>query len=456
VILVGADLNTLVNSDVVNNLNPAPAPALATADWLPSGLAVWNYLGNFSQGNSMELQQRYCLQAGQMGIPNNTVDAGFGGNLQQLAAYCKEQGAGVRVLIWRRWNTLTDQATRRAWFQQLQQWGVAGAKIDFVEGETKDKIDFYENTIKDAAEFHVSVIFHGSNRPTGQPRTYPNYISSEAIKGLEHARLSPDNLANCINPFTRLLAGPADYTPLSLDNTPNVGRMANTSAAQQIGTVITYTTPVQNLSVDPAVLLTHPAGSFIAGIPTVWDETVVLPLAKIGDLMAMARRKGSTWFVAVYSASASARSVTLPLTFLKSGDFNGSFLADDPASQTAVVASAGTVTAGGSMTLQLRPYGGWAGRFASVSGMLIGTTSTRLALREDALVLSQDGRRVSLRWQGEGPTALSLLSAEGKTVWTRNLQAGHDFDFSMPSAGGAYWLRAGSGEREFTRRLISY
>jgi alpha-glucosidase len=453
VILAGEDLNTLVNNDVINDLNPAPAPALANADWTPSGLAVWNYLGNFNQGNSMDMQQRYCRQAGEMGIPNNTVDAGFGGSLQQLAAYCKDQGAGVRILIWRRWNSLTDQNTRRDWFKSLQQWGVAGAKIDFIEGETKDKIDFYENTIKDAAEFHVSIIFHGSNRPTGQPRTYPNYISSEGIKGLEHSRLSPDDFANCINPFTRLLAGPADYTPLSFNNAPNVGRMGKTSAAQQIGTVITYTTPLQNLSVDPAVLVTHPASKFIASIPTIWDETVVLPMSKIGDLCAMARRKGNTWFVAVYSASPAARTVTLPLDFLRSGDFDGTFVSDKMDIQTDVVLSTQQVKAGASLTLQLRPNGGWAGRFVGPGGVWARPLAP---LRGNSLVLSQDGRHVSLLWQGESSAALRLLSAEGKTVWTRNLEAKGGFDFSMPASNGAYWLHAGSGETETVRRLISY
>jgi alpha-glucosidase len=453
VVLVGADLNTLVNTDIIHNLNPPPAAGAYDAPWVTQGLAVWNYLGNFHAGNTMDLQKRYSRQAGEMGITHNTIDAGFGGSLGEIADYSKQQGKGVRVLIWRHCSGLKDRNARRSWFQSLQTAGIAGAKIDFIESEQKDAVDFYENTLKDAAEFHQLIIFHGSNKPTGQDRTYPNFISSEGIKGLEHARLKPDDQADCINPFTRLLAGPADYTPLSFDPTPGTGRMGKTSAAHQIGTIMTYTTPIQNLSVDPAVLVTHPAIKFITAIPTVWDETRVLPMSKIGDLCAMARRKGNTWFVAFLSGSPEAKTIEFNTSVLGVQEYEAAIVADKPESQTDVAQSAQRVGAGATLTVQLRPFGGWAGRLEGQGGVFARSAG---AARPGRLALSRVGGAVTLRWEGDAAPSLSLLSADGKALWSRSAAGRNHFGFSLPEGRGAYWLRARTGGSEEVRRLLSF
>lgn len=450
VVLTAPDLNALVNTDVIRNLNPPPAPGAFEAPWITQGLAVWNYLGNFQAGNTMELQKRYSQQAGQMGITHNTIDAGFGGSLSDIAAFSKQQGAGVRCLIWRHSSSLQDRAGRRSWFQSLEQAGIAGAKIDFIESEQKPAIDFYENTLQDAAEFHQMIIFHGSNKMTGADRTYPNLISSEGIKGLEHARLKPDNQADCINPFTRLVAGHADYTPLSLDNTPNVGRMANTSAAHQIGTIITYTTPVQNLSVDPAVLVAHPAIKFITSIPTIWDETRVLPVSKIGEVCAMARRKGNTWFVAYLSGSPDAKTFELNTADLGSQEYDAALVYDKADSQTEVLQATQRVAAGGKLAISLRPYGGWAARLTGQGGVLVRTQGRA----PGRLSLARQGRAVTLRWDGAG-ASLDLLSADGRALWSRGLEAGRDVGFSLPAASGAYWLRVDAPGGAVTRSLFS-
>ena len=81
-------------------------------------------------------------------------------------------------------------------------------------------VDFYHRVAKKAAEHHLMIDFHGAYKPDGMRRTYPNLITREGVMGLEYnkwsARITPDH--NVMLAFTRMLAGPMDYTPGGFTN----------------------------------------------------------------------------------------------------------------------------------------------------------------------------------------------------------------------------------------------
>jgi alpha-glucosidase len=195
--------------------------------------------------------------------------------------------------------------------------------------------------------------FHGANKPAGESRTWPNELTREAVQGLEHRSMPEWARHNTTLPFTRFLAGSADYTPVVFGE-----RRKETSWAHQIATSIVFTSPLLVYGAHPQSLLDHPAADLIKTVPSVWDETIVLPPSRIGEIAAFARRRGTTWFVAVLNGPAPA-SLKLDLGFLGGGRYDALFVrdtADNPASVTLEESQVGRDDA---FPLELRPGGGF-------------------------------------------------------------------------------------------------
>jgi alpha-glucosidase len=172
------------------------------------------------------------------------------------------------------------------------------------------------------------VNFHGSNKPTGEFRTWPNELTREAVRGMESKALKERARHDTTLPFTRLLAGPADYTPVHFGE-----RRGDTTAAHQIASAAILTSPLLTFAASPRNLLAHPAVALIKSIPATWDETIVLPPSEIGELAVFARRSGTMWFLAVMNGP-EARTITVPLAFLGPGEYEALAIRDrkdDPA-----------------------------------------------------------------------------------------------------------------------------
>jgi len=228
VVMIGADLNTLVNCDVVHNLCPPPDPNLfpqgINTEWLKPGRTVWRYLDG--GGNSLENMKEFSRLAGQLGFEYHVVE-GFWSRwsdqqIKELVDYSRQQGVGL--WFWRHSRELRTPQAREAFFKRLHDLGVVGAKIDFFDHEHKDVIDQYTALLKEAAKYHVLVNFHGANKPTGEPRTWPNELVREAVRGMEASKLADRATHNVTLPFTRYLAGHGDYTPVHFGS-----RRANTT-----------------------------------------------------------------------------------------------------------------------------------------------------------------------------------------------------------------------------------
>jgi alpha-glucosidase len=310
IVLIGADLNTLFNSDIVRNVAPPPDPQLFPqglhADWIRPGRAVWADLDG--RNESIEGQKEMVRLAQQLGFEYDVME-GFWRNwteaqLKDVVDYSRARG--VKIIIWSSRAQVQDPQKLKDWFDMCSRVGVAGVKIDFFDHEHKEVLDLYEMMAKAAAEHKLLVDFHGANKPTGLEQTYPNIVGIEAVRGMEFS--GPYAQHDVTLPFTRLLAGMADYTPVHFG-----ARLADTTWAHQVANAVILQSPLLVYAADPANLLANPSVDVLKAIPSYWDETVVLPVSEIRQVAAFARRSGDTWFVAIANGPY-ARTVRIELS----------------------------------------------------------------------------------------------------------------------------------------------
>jgi alpha-glucosidase len=368
VIMVTSDLNSLVNCDMVHNLSPAPNSLLFPkgfdTEWIKPGRCLWSWLADKRDITPANMKE-FSKMASQLGFEYNLVDEGWGywkeegkdnwDLLRELVDYSKTLGVGIWV--WKAYpdrkgiEGIKDSVKRREFFSKCKAVGVVGLKIDFFDSESQEIIDFYQNALKDAAKYHLMINFHGSNKPTGESRTYPNEMTREAVRGLENR--PPWALHNTILPFTRYLAGHADFTPIHFGK-----RIGETSWAHQIASAVVFTSPLLVYGADPKSMLDNPCLEIIKNIPTIWDETIVLPPSAIGELAIMARRKGDMWFIAALNGQ-TARQVTINLSFLGKGKYIASIVHDDKDEQQTAINEKMEVSNKQSISIDLNIAGGF-------------------------------------------------------------------------------------------------
>jgi alpha-glucosidase len=355
VVIAGRDLNTIVNSDAIPNLCPPPDKTLfpqgIQTPWLRTGRAVWRYLDGGE--SSVAGIKEFSRLAGELGFEHQIVEGQWQkwseAELRDVVDYSRSQG--VDLWVWRHRNTLGDPDKRRALFAMLQKVGVKGVKVDFLDHEAKEVIDLYQAILRDAAEHQLLINFHGANKPAGEPRTWPNEMTREGIYGLEHKRMEAWGRFNATFPFVRMLAGHADYTPVVFGE-----RRRETSWAHQIASAAILTSPVLVYGGNPASLLANPAVEMIKTIPSVWDETRVLPPSEIGELALFARRSGNRWFVAAMNGGAE-RTLKIDLSFLPRGSYQALIVRDRMEEAGAVLVETREVS--GSIELPVRASGGF-------------------------------------------------------------------------------------------------
>lgn len=326
VVMVGGALNDLVNSDIVESLAPAPDPAvfpegLATS-WARPGRSVWDWMSRFPGGITAENAKLNSYWANQLGWEYNTIDEGWGNwnngdpwqKVREITAHADP--LGVRILLWVRSSNLKSREMRTEFFKKLKAAGVSGFKADFFDFDSvspaaKERVELVEAILKEAAVYHLVADLHGTGKPIGQFRTYPNLLNLESVYGKEQF---PNAAASVYPPFTRLLAGPADYTPLGLEG----NLKGNRTGAFEIATVVNMAGPLVTLAERSDTMAKSAFAPVIRSIPCMWDETTVLQGSEVGEACAMARRKGDDWYVAIMNAGL-ARTWSLPLAFLKPG-----------------------------------------------------------------------------------------------------------------------------------------
>ncbi|HEX2778380.1 MAG TPA: glycoside hydrolase family 97 catalytic domain-containing protein, partial [Gemmatimonadaceae bacterium] len=248
-----------------------------------------------------------------------------------------------------------------------------GIKVDFMQRDDQGVVDFYWRTAREAGARHLLVDFHGAHKPAGLNRAWPNVLTFEGVRGLEWNKWSAEVTPRhtLILPFTRMLAGPMDFTPGAMLNAqPRDFRvvfdrpMSIGTRAHQLAMYVIYESPLQMLADSPSEYRREPeAMDFLASVPVTWDETRALA-GKVGEYAAVARRSGDRWFVGAMTDSA-ARTLPVPLSFLGEGRWTMDLWADGPnADRNGMDFRRGSreVSRGDTLRLELAPGGGFVAR----------------------------------------------------------------------------------------------
>jgi alpha-glucosidase len=386
VLLVGTQPGRLVESNVITSLNPPSA--IQDTSWIRAGKAAWNWwsgnLGPDGKGAFTTANMKYYVDfAAQAGLEYMLVDAGWSvpGDITKMNGRIDipevvRYAASKKVKTWI-WLGYTDTAKQmEEAFPLYEKWGVAGLKIDFVERDDQGGIDWYYRVADLAARHHLMLDFHGATKPTGMERTWPNVLGYEAVAGMEQSKAgSRDNPDHHVTlPFTRMLAGPMDYTPGAFDNVTKEEFEARSQApmvmgtrAHQLAMYVVYDAPFQMVSDHPSAYNDQPAFEFIKAAPATWDESKVLN-GLPGEYITMARRHAGDWFLGSMT-NWTPRDLDLPLAFLGNGRYRAEIYADaDDADRLPKNTSIRNQTVDRSMHLKvhLAPGGGYAVRLVPI------------------------------------------------------------------------------------------
>jgi alpha-glucosidase len=356
VLMIADSPGRLIESQIVNNLNPPQV--FADTSWIKPGKASWDWWSGpyddnvtFKPGKNLATSKHFVDFSSQAGFQYFMLDAGWavrimaGNNdsgvditkpipemgLPELLSYAKSKNVGV--WLWAHWIDIDRQMDEA--FPLYEKWGVAGVKIDFMDRDDQWMVDFYHRVARKAAEHHLMIDFHGAYKPDGLSRTWPNVLTREGVLGLEYnkwsARVTPDH--NVMLAFTRLLAGPMDYTPGGFHNSTvaefvprNEQPMVMGTRAHQTALFVVYESPFEMVSDYPEIYQGTKELAFLGKVPATWDETRVLN-AKVGDYITIGRRSGKDWYIGSITGSHAAE-LAIPLEFLPPGDFVAEIYSD--------------------------------------------------------------------------------------------------------------------------------
>lgn len=359
VTLLAANLNSMVNSDLIQNLCPAPAPELANAMWIKPGRSIWHWLSCYC-APKLDVQKWWIDRTKEMGYEYYLIDDGWrewdgGGDnawqaMEETVGYAKTQNVAIWAWVHAKYVLKPDE--REAYFKRAKAMGIVGLKVDFPEPASAKWVQWYDDVLRDAAMHELMIDFHGAVKPTGRERTWPHEMTREGIAGREQGK-SPA-LHDTTLPFLRYVQGHGDFTPTMF----MADRLKGSSYAHELAMAVVFTSPYLCMGDNPTNYLNSVAVDVLKALPPVWDETRVLPGSEIGELAAFARRRGDQWFVGVIN-DLTPRRESVSLNFLGKGTYKLVELADNPERNDAFIRTERIITRKDTLTLPLRKDGGY-------------------------------------------------------------------------------------------------
>jgi alpha-glucosidase len=363
-------------------------PSTGDFSWIKPGKVAWDWWNDlnvygvdFRAGVNTATYKYFIDFAAKYGIEYIILDEGWykkgdllmvnpDVDMDLLLSYGRSKNVGI--ILWTTWKTLEDQFEKA--MDQFSRWGIAGLKVDFMQRDDQWMVQYYYKVAAEGAKRKFLIDFHGAYKPTGLYRTFPNVITSEGVYGLEQSKwarnLTPEHTVTLA--FTRMFAGPMDFTPGSMVN-GGLGNfqpiynepMSQGTRCHQLAMYVVYESPLQMLADSPTHYLREPEClEFLAKVPSVWDETRVLD-AKISDYVLVARRNGVKWWVGAMT-DATPREMTIDCAFLGDGAYaltlyQDGINADRSGNDYKMIKR--TATKADKLTIKLAPGGGWAGVF---------------------------------------------------------------------------------------------
>ena len=391
----------ILNCDMAQRL--APACRIADTSWIHPGKVAWDWWNNcnitgvdFASGMNTNTYLYYIDFAAKNKIEYVIIDEGWSGkeslmddlspeiDLPRVIAHGKEKGVGI--ILWSSWrnligsNPLNDIKVTDEVMKHYADMGIKGFKVDFFDRDDQQVIASAYKIAESAARYHLYLDYHGL-KPFGIQRAYPNIFNFEGVKGLENSKWEPrvgdgplhnQPRYDVTAPYLRMLAGPMDYTPGAMMNAMkdsffgnNDHPMSQGTRVHQMAMYTTFEAPLQMMADSPTKYMQNQeCTDFIAQIPTTFDETVALD-GQLGEYIVIARRKGTTWYVAAMT-DWTARDLAIPLSFLGEGKFSADIFADGANAMkeaTDYKHTKQTATCQDQLKIHLSSGGGWTGIF---------------------------------------------------------------------------------------------
>ena len=346
VIIVAEEDRELADNDMVYRL-ASPQNEDMDFSWVKPGKVAWEWWNDwnlygvdFKTGINNETYKYYIDFASDHGIPYVILDEGWAVNkkadlmqvipeidLKMLSEYAASKNVGL--ILWAGyWAFDRDMENVCRYFSEM---GIKGFKIDFMDRDDQTMVQFHRRAAETAARYHLIVDFHGTYKPTGLHRTWPNVVNYEGVHGLEQMKWSDPSVDQVTYdvtiPFVRMVAGPMDYTQGAMRNATRrnyrpVGSepMSQGTRCRQLAEYVVFESPVNMLCDSPSNYMQEKqCTEFIAEVPETWDETVAMD-GKIAEYIVMARRKGDAWYIGAMT-DWNAREITVDLSFLGEGDY---------------------------------------------------------------------------------------------------------------------------------------
>lgn len=252
-------------------------------------------------------------------------------NMPRIIEYAKSKGVGIH--LWVHWRHLYDKLDEA--FALYEKWGVKGLMVDFLDRNDQEMIRIQEEILKSAAKHRLFIQFHGSSKPSGLVRTYPNEFTREGTLNYEVCKW--DTLVNADHdisvPFTRMLAGATDYhlggfRALSRDKfkIQYVNPHVMSTRCHMLAMYVVLENHLTSLCDTPEAYEGQLGFEVLCTVPGTWDEMRV-PLAEINEYVTVARRSGTDWWVGALN-NGTARTLQLKLDFLGEGECQATIYTD--------------------------------------------------------------------------------------------------------------------------------
>ena len=352
-ILAIGDALSMADSDLVWLLGDDPEKNIDW-NWVKPGKVAWEWWNNwnvkgvdFKAGVNNDTYKYYIDFAAEHGIEYVILDEGWSVknaadlmkvvpeiDIEQLVRYGAERNVGI--ILWAGYWAFDRDMEKIC--RHYSQMGVKGFKIDFMDRDDQAMVDFHRRAAQMAAKYHLIVDFHGSYKPSGLSRTFPNVLNYEGVCGCEQMKWCKNDvnqpLYDVLIPFIRQCAGPMDYTQGAMRNAAKGRFRANYYEPMSMGTrchqlaeYMVFDSPLCMLCDTPLnYRQENECTDFIVSVPTVWDETIILD-GKVGEYIVTARRSGNDWYVGAI-CSWKACSVSIPLDFLGDGAWQAEVFRD--------------------------------------------------------------------------------------------------------------------------------
>jgi alpha-glucosidase len=312
-ILIGADAAEIATATLVTDL--APPSRIADVSWIKPGRASWAWWSHPEGPFTAEAFNQFTDFSAEMGWEYTLFDANWWDpGIKTLVQHATRRN--VRALMWTHARDYETPAKRVGKLDEVAEYGAVGVKADFWCSDRQESIGRILSLFEEAAKRKLLVNLHGCTLPRGWHRTWPNFMTAEAVLGAEsylYESAYSEKAAelNTVLPFTRNVAGPMDYTPFTL-SPKRYPRL--TTAAHELANAIICTSGIVHYADSPEVYRNLPPEvvRILRDAPARWDETRCL-IGDPGRIAVFARRFGDSWFIAGISGSTSPQSLSVDL-----------------------------------------------------------------------------------------------------------------------------------------------